>query len=243
VSPLRPSTVGSELPDPAVRKENLMTTQRKFLKIAALAIAISGAGVVPALADTVVQAGSHHYIYFGDHDIYYAPETKTYFWLENGRWQSGYNLPQDYQRYVTTRGMEIDLDTDRPYERNDFVIAHYRNPQVTAAAPVTSETTTQRAMNPDGSTTTTTTTTTTQHRYVYYGDRDIYFAPDTGTYFWQDNGRWVSGATLPTAVQPYVRSGGVDIVLDTERPYERNAYVIAHYGHRHDGDRHHDDDD
>ena len=29
------------------------------------------------------------------------------------------------------------------------------------------------------------------------------------------------------------------IELDTARPYERNEYVIAHYGHRHDRD--HDD--
>jgi len=28
---------------------------------------------------------------------------------------------------------------------------------------------------------------------------------------------------------PYVRSKGVTIELDTDRPYERHEYVIAHY--------------
>jgi hypothetical protein len=73
---------------------------------------------------------------------------------------------------------------------------------------------------------------------VYYGDHDIYFAPDTRTYYWMDNGRWTSGTTLPVEDQPYIRSGGVQIDLDTDRPYERHDYVIAHYKHHRD----HDDD-
>ena len=214
---------------------------RSLAKIAALAIAVSAA--LPAMADTaVVAAGKHHYVYFGDHDIYYAPETKTYFWLDNGRWQSGFSLPSDRQRWVTTtRGVDIDLDTDRPYERNDYVVEHYRHMPVAAAGPGTETTTTERQVNPDGSTVTT--TTTTKHRYVYYGDREVYFAPDTRMYYWKSNGRWISGNTVPADLEPFVRSGGVQIELDTDRPYERNEYVIAHYGHRHhDRDRDHDDD-
>jgi len=227
-----------------------MTKYRSFIKVAALAIAVSAA--LPALADTtVVESGKHHYVYFGDHDIYYAPETKTYFWLEKGRWQSGYSVPDEYRTYVTTKGVDIDLDTERPYERNDYVIAHYGPSAPVADASQryvggrtlvngrpadSSTTTTERSTDENG--TTTTTTTTTKHRYVYYGDHDIYFAPDTRTYYWQDNGRWVSGATLPPASEAYVRSGGVAIELDTDRPYERNAYVIAHYKHHRD----HDDD-
>jgi hypothetical protein len=208
---------------------------RSLIKIAALAIAVSAA--LPALADTtVVSTGKHHYVYFGDHDIYYAPETKTYFWLDNGRWQSGYSLPEDRRAYVTARGVDIELDTDRPFERNDYVIEHYRHAPVVATGPANETVTTERSVNPDGSTTTT--TTTTKHRYMYFADRDVYFAPDTRTYYWLDNGRWVSGTTVPPQIEPFVRSGGVEIELDTARPYERNEYVIAHYGHRH----HHDDD-
>jgi hypothetical protein len=211
---------------------------RSLIKIAALAIAVSAA--LPAMADTMVATGKHHFVYFGDHDIYFAPESKTYFWLENGQWRSGHSLPEDRQAFVRTRGVDIDLDTDRPYERNDYVVEHYKQMPIADNGPVTRETTTtERSTNADGSTTTT--TTTTKHRYMYFADKDVYFAPDTRTYYWQSNGRWVSGERVPAEIEPFVRSGGVDIELDTARPYERNEYVIAHYGHRHGRD--HDDRD
>lgn len=214
-----------------------MNQHRNLTKLAAVAIAVSAA--LPALAETTVsvERGRHHYVFYSDKDIYYAPETKTYFWVENNKWRSGPTLPREEADYVVrAKGIDIDLDTDRPYERNDYVVSHYR-----AAEPMTRETTTtERTTNDDGLTSTTTTTTTTKRHYVYYGDRDVYFAPDTKTYFWLSDGRWQSGPVLPSDIQPYVRSGGVQIELDTDRPYERNEYVIAHYGHRHHRD--HDDD-
>ena len=91
------------------------------------------------------------------------------------------------------------------------------------------------AQTAEETTQTTTTTTTVEkgpHKYIYYGDHDIYFAPETRTYYWMDNGRWTSGTTLPTEDQAYIRNGGVQIELDTDRPYERHDYVIAHYKHR-----------
>jgi hypothetical protein len=215
-----------------------MKTHRSITALAALAIAVSAA--LPALAETTVtvEKGRHHYVYYSDKDIYYAPERKLYYWIEDGHWKSGPNLPSEDENYIVrAKGIDIDLDTDRPYERNDYVESHYKS------GPVTSRTTTtERELSPDGSTTTT--TTTTRHRYVYYSDRDVYFAPDTRTYYWQDNGRWQSGTTLPPDIEPFVRNGGVTIELDTARPYERNEYVIAHYGHRHrrDRDDEHDDD-
>jgi len=211
-----------------------MSNHRSFSKIAALAIAVSAA--LPALADTTVSVehGKHHYVYYSDKDIYYAPESKTYWWVENGKWQSGPSVPRESQDYVVrAKGIDIDLDTERPYERNDYVVSHYKN------AEPRETTTTERTTSDNGVTSTTTTTTTTKHRYVYYGDHDIYFAPDTRTYYWMNNGRWTSGTTLPTEDQPYIRSGGVQIELDTDRPYERHDYVIAHYKHR-DHDRNDD---
>ena len=44
---------------------------------------------------------------------------------------------------------------------------------------------------------TTTTTTVTKRHYVYYPEHDIYFAPESKTYYWQSNGNWISGTTLP----------------------------------------------
>jgi hypothetical protein len=207
-----------------------MKYHRSFIPLAALAIAVSAA--LPASADTrvSVENGRHHYVYYSDKDIYYSPERKVYYWVEDGHWRSGPNLPRDDEDYVVkANGIDIDLDTDKPYERNDYVVKRY--------GPTRETTTTRRTTDEDG--VTTTTTTTTRHRYVFYGDRDIYFAPEEHVYHWRDNGRWLSGTALPPEFEPYVRSGGVTIELDTERPYERNAYVIAHYGHRHDRD---DDD-
>jgi len=82
-----------------------------------------------------------------------------------------------------------------------------------AALPVLAQETT---------TETVTTTTVKKHDYVYYGDHDIYFAPDTKTYYWQEGGNWRSGMELPAESRAYIRTGGVKIQLDTDKPYERN---------------------
>jgi hypothetical protein len=82
---------------------------------------------------------------------------------------------------------------------------------------------------PQDQSSTTTTTTVTKHNYVYYPEHDIYFSPEKKTYYYQVNGNWTAGTTLPAEDMPYVRSKGVTIELDTDRPYERHDYVIAHY--------------
>ena len=103
--------------------------------ITATAMAIGFAAVMPALAQTTettettvtVKKGEHHYVYYGDHDIYFAPETKTYYWQEGGAWRSGEELPTASRGYVTSGGMKIDLDTERPYERSELVIKRYKH--------------------------------------------------------------------------------------------------------------------
>ena len=84
---------------------------------------------------------------------------------------------------------------------------------------------------------------TTKHHYVYYGDRQIYFAPETKTYYWQTNGAWQSGETLPSEDRTYVKTGGVEMDLDTDHPYERHEWVIKHYKTMHDDDAKRDRDD
>lgn len=208
------------------------------IKLAAIAIALSAA--LPALADettvTTVTKGNHHYTYYRDHDIYFSPETKTYYWMDNGTWQSGPILPQEDQRYTSTGGIDIQLDTMKPYERNDYVVTHYKD-----GGPATQETRTTERTTSNNGMTMTTTTTTTKHKYVYYGDHDIYYSPDTHTYYWMANNKWQSGPALPPESVGYVRDGGVPIELDTDRPYERNDYVIAHYKTVHREDRNSDD--
>jgi hypothetical protein len=209
-----------------------MTTLRSFINTAALAVAISVA-LPPALADdtAVVANGGHHYVYYRDHGIYYAPETGTYFWRDHGRWQSGSSLPAGEQRHASANGIDIYLDTERPFERNDYVIAHYGAAQRIPDA--SDRYVGGRTLSNSGGRTN---AELGRYRYLYFGDRDVYYAPQTRTYYWLSDGGWQSGAAVPADLEPFVRSGGVEIELDTARPYERNEYVIAHYGHRHDRD-------
>lgn len=108
-----------------------MNIQRNL--VAAAVLAIGFAGAVPALAEpdstvTVTRTtSSHHYVYYGDHQIYFAPETKTYYWRHDGAWTSGTELPTESRGYVSAGGVELDLDTDRPYERHQWVVTHYRD--------------------------------------------------------------------------------------------------------------------
>lgn len=208
------------------------TLSNPIIKIAALAMAVA-AVAPPAFAEEHgVTIGRHHFVYYRDHDIYFAPESKTYYWLSDGSWQSGRTLPREDESYVRSGGVDIDLDTDVPYTRHEYVVSHYKN-----AGPAS--TTTERTVAQDGSTTT---TTTTRRQYIYYGDHDIYFAPETKTYYWQTHGNWQSGAMLPEEDRGYVRTGGVKIELDTDRPYTKHDYVVAHYKHKPHGDRDRDDD-
>ncbi|WP_018972824.1 hypothetical protein [Rudaea cellulosilytica] len=101
-----------------------------------------------------------------------------------------------------------------------------------AQPPPVDQTTTVERRTDDG----VVTTTTTKHRYMYYADHDIYFAPDTRTYYWLSNGSWRSGRVLPPEDEAYIRSGGVTVELDTERPYERHDWVVRHFKHHHDDD-------
>jgi hypothetical protein len=108
-----------------------MNMQRNLISAALLAIGFAVAA--PALADTdttvttVTKTTKHHYVYYGDHQIYFAPETKTYYWETDGAWKSGTELPSERRTYVTAGGVELDLDTDHPYERNEWVVKHYRD--------------------------------------------------------------------------------------------------------------------
>ena len=101
--------------------------------LTALVVALGFAGALPAAETdttvTVTKTSNHHYVYYGDHQIYFAPETKTYYWQTSstGPWQSGTTLPLESQGYVRNGGVEMDLDTERPYERHEWVVGHYRH--------------------------------------------------------------------------------------------------------------------
>lgn len=111
-----------------------MNMRHTVINATAMAIALAALPVLAQQTETTettttttVKKGHHEYIYYGDHDIYFAPETRTYYWQENGNWRSGVELPPANRSYITSGGVKIQLDTDRPYERNEWVIQHYKN--------------------------------------------------------------------------------------------------------------------
>lgn len=65
--------------------------------------------------------------------------------------------------------------------------------------------------------------------YVYYPEREVYYAPRDHYWYWHERDRWASGPRLPSSYG-YVRSGGVRVVLDVDRPWVRHDYVVQHYG-------------
>lgn len=87
---------------------------------------IKGAVFAVAIASLPAIAQARSYVYY-DHDIYYAPYSHTYYWREDGRWRSGHRLDRHYREYVRRGGFTIDLDTDRPYDRHDYVVERYHD--------------------------------------------------------------------------------------------------------------------
>ena len=98
-----------------------------ILKSAALAIAIAAAAQPAFSEEHSISVGKHHFTYYRDHDIDFAPESKTYYWMSNGTWQSGRALPAEYQGYITSGGVDIALDTAVPYTRREDGDSHYTN--------------------------------------------------------------------------------------------------------------------
>jgi hypothetical protein len=108
-----------------------MNTLNQVVRGIALATALAVA--VPVLTSpasaTDVQVTKHTYVYYGDHgDIYYAPDTKVWFYREDGTgaWKSAEVLPEAFQPYVKTKGITISLNTERPYEQNEYVVKTYK---------------------------------------------------------------------------------------------------------------------
>jgi hypothetical protein len=42
--------------------------------------------------------------------------------------------------------------------------------------------------------------------------------------------------TLPEADRTYVTTGGVELDIDADRPYEKHEWVLKHYKDKHDRD-------
>ncbi len=92
---------------------------------------------VPALADPPPWAPAHgrrakevheyRYVYYPAQQVYYAPEQQLWFWMGGGGWQVGVNLPVQY-RTRTSSGVQVVLQSDRPYVKHTYVEEHYGRP-------------------------------------------------------------------------------------------------------------------
>jgi hypothetical protein len=106
---------------------------KTFRIAASFALGLACAGLIapaawadpPPWAPAHGWRAKHRYVYYPSAEVYYAPETRMWFWIGGDGWQAGVSLPLALQGYVRVGGVNIDLDVDRPYLRNDYVVQRY----------------------------------------------------------------------------------------------------------------------
>lgn len=101
-----------------------------LLLAAALATACA-LPVAPALADPPPWAPAHgyrakqyRYVYYPEYQVYYAPESRLWFWFGGDQWRTGVSLPAGMV-VGAVPGVSLVLDTGRPYERHDYVVERH----------------------------------------------------------------------------------------------------------------------
>ncbi|GAB3034894.1 MULTISPECIES: hypothetical protein [Oleiagrimonas] len=112
----------------------MKTTSRLLALIAIPALLLGTASLAmadpPPWAPAHGYRAKHHYVYYPNGEIYYAPERRMWFWLSGDDWQAGVTLPSALRAYVRVGGVNIDLDATRPYERHTYVVNRYGGHQV-----------------------------------------------------------------------------------------------------------------
>ncbi|MFZ6816545.1 hypothetical protein ACO0K3_18905 [Undibacterium sp. Rencai35W] len=68
------------------------------------------------------------------------------------------------------------------------------------------------------------------YNYVYYPAQQVYYAPDSGYWYWANGASWQFGNRLPGYFNIDLQFGGVPVVLRSERPYVEHVYVEQVYG-------------
>lgn len=93
--------------------------------------AVSALPSAPSFADPPPWAPAHgyrakqyRYVYYPEYQVYYAPETRMWFWLGGGQWRNGISLPTGYA-VGAVPGVSVILDTGMPYERHEYVVEQY----------------------------------------------------------------------------------------------------------------------
>jgi hypothetical protein len=83
------------------------------------------------IADDFTLDGPHHYVYYPEAEVYYAPDRDVYFWRGANFWGVGSDLPSTIE--LDRVGREIDLDTRKPYRVHPDVVAVFQREAVTGA--------------------------------------------------------------------------------------------------------------
>ena len=70
------------------------------------------------------RAKLHRYVYYPRHEVYYAPSTQLWFWLDGGSWRADTVLPGRIG-VAGSPGVSVVLGTERPYGMNTWVVERY----------------------------------------------------------------------------------------------------------------------
>ena len=65
-----------------------------------------------------------------------------------------------------------------------------------------------------------------KHQYHYYADREVYYSPSRGTYFWLEGEKWRLGVQLPHHIALNL-GDHVAIELDSDTPYGHHDSVAT----------------
>lgn len=95
-----------------------------------LVAAVSALPAAPAFADPPPwapanghRAKQYRYVYYPEYQVYYAPETRLWFWFGGDQWRAGASLPAGM--VGVGPGVSLVLDTGYPYERHGYVVEQY----------------------------------------------------------------------------------------------------------------------
>jgi hypothetical protein len=68
-----------------------------------------------------------------------------------------------------------------------------------------------------------------KHQYLYYPACNVYREPSRGVYFYLQGNGWSVGASLPTGLTVAALGPSVNLDMETDRPYDRNAGHVQQY--------------
>ncbi|WP_423707883.1 hypothetical protein [Undibacterium sp. WLX3042] len=68
------------------------------------------------------------------------------------------------------------------------------------------------------------------YNYIYYPSHQVYFSPQSQTWYWSDGRGWEANNRLPYFISIDARFGGIPVVLSSARPYVYHQYVEQRYG-------------